>query len=226
MPQPPVTISPTLYMEDDSQWLIENLQPIPQANHIRQQILDFLNQLIRPKMPTEEVQLLICGSTCSRTYLPDSDIDLTLITPNSSGLDSSHSSTSSSSSGGNHNNHMKYLIDLSTTFIEEIYRRDRDRDAHNETSWKLSSASGESIEQDFPIRNVEFINARVKLLHCVVRNVGIDITVNQRGAIGSLLFIEEADKVVGCDHLLKKSIVLIKVKKHNFSSNIVGITLI
>lgn len=107
---------------------------------------------------------------------------------------------------------MKYLIDLSTTFIEEIYRRDRDRDLHSEASWKLSSAGGESVEQDFPIRNVEFINARVKLLHCVVRNVGIDITVNQRGVLGSLLFIEEADKTIGCDHLLKKSILLIKVR--------------
>ncbi len=193
MPPPNITPSPTHYMEDDTDWLIENIQPIPEANGMRQRILDFLNNLIRPKMPNHDAQLLMCGSTCTRTYLPDSDIDLTLLT-----------------SSGN-NNHMNCLIDLSTTFIEEIFRRDRDSNVEN--SWKLSSAGGESTEQDYPIRNVEFINARIKLLHCVVRNIGIDITVNQRGVVSSLLFIDEADTVVGCDHLLKKSILLIKVRR-------------
>jgi hypothetical protein len=62
------------------------------------------------------------------------------------------------------------------------------------------------------IRNVEFVNARTKVTHCLINNIGVDITVNQIGALSSLVFLEEVDRMIGCDHLFKRSLLLIKVR--------------
>ena len=61
------------------------------------------------------------------------------------------------------------------------------------------------------IRNIEFVNARTNVVHCVVDNTVVDVTVNQLGAMATLTFLEKADKIVGHDHLFKKSLLLIKV---------------
>jgi hypothetical protein len=63
----------------------------------------------------------------------------------------------------------------------------------------------------FVIRNVEFRNARTKLAHCFVNNLDVDITLNQLNALASNLLLEEIDRVIGNDHLFKKSVLLIKV---------------
>lgn len=61
------------------------------------------------------------------------------------------------------------------------------------------------------LRNIEFINARTHVVHCMVDNTNVDITVNQIGALASAAFLEEADKCVGYDHLFKRSLLIIKV---------------
>ena len=71
---------------------------------------------------------------------------------------------------------------------------------------------GKSSHSEMTIRNVEFVNARTKLAHCLVNNISVDITVNQIGAILTLTFLEEADRLIGGDHLFKKSLLLIKVQ--------------
>jgi DNA polymerase sigma len=73
---------------------------------------------------------------------------------------------------------------------------------------------GKSVHGDMTIRNVEFVNARTKLAHCLVNNISVDITVNQIGALLTVTFLEEADRAVGMDHLFKKSLLLIKVRRY------------
>ena len=70
---------------------------------------------------------------------------------------------------------------------------------------------GKSTHYDMTIRNVEFVNARTKLAHCLVNNISVDVTVNQIGSLLTLTFLEEADRHVGMDHLFKNSLLLIKV---------------
>ena len=74
-----------------------------------------------------------------------------------------------------------------------------------------SEADSTGREHVFIIRNVEFRNARTRLAHCVVNNIDVDITVNQINALASNILIEEADRIVGLNHLFKKSFILIKV---------------
>lgn len=77
----------------------------------------------------------------------------------------------------------------------------------------LETDSGASRDYVFTIRNVEFRNARTKLAHCVVNNLDVDITVNQLNALASNILLEEADRMIGMNHLFKKSLLLLKVFK-------------
>ena len=47
------------------------------------------------------------------------------------------------------------------------------------------------------IRNVEFVNARTKLAHCLVNNISVDVTVNQIGSLLTLTFLEESELITG-----------------------------
>lgn len=63
----------------------------------------------------------------------------------------------------------------------------------------------------FRIKNFEFVNARVKLAHCLVNNMHIDIAINQKSSLASAIFLNEADKIIGHEHLFKRSLLLVKV---------------
>ncbi|KAJ1443807.1 hypothetical protein B484DRAFT_273991 [Ochromonadaceae sp. CCMP2298] len=69
---------------------------------------------------------------------------------------------------------------------------------------------GKSAHTDMVVRNVEFVNARTKLAHCLVNNIPVDVTVNQIGSLLTVTFLEEADRFIGVDHLFKRSLLLIK----------------
>ncbi|KAJ8543569.1 hypothetical protein K7X08_006092 [Anisodus acutangulus] len=66
----------------------------------------------------------------------------------------------------------------------------------------------ENIEYD--VKDPQFIDAEVKLVKCIVRNTVIDISCNQLGGLCTLCFLEQVDRLVGKNHLFKRSIILIK----------------
>lgn len=61
------------------------------------------------------------------------------------------------------------------------------------------------------LRNISFVNAKTPILQCTVGNIDLDITVNQIGSLGAITFLEEADRFIGKQHLLKRSLLLVKV---------------
>ncbi|RVW56544.1 hypothetical protein CK203_072467 [Vitis vinifera] len=50
----------------------------------------------------------------------------------------------------------------------------------------------------------------VKLVKCLVKDIVIDISFNQLGGLSTLCFLEQVDRLIGKDHLFKRSIILIK----------------
>lgn len=60
------------------------------------------------------------------------------------------------------------------------------------------------------VRNVNFINADVRVIKCTIDNISVDFTANRVGALGALLLLDSMDARVGFDHLLKKCLILIK----------------
>uniref|UniRef100_J3MP51 PAP/OAS1 substrate-binding-related domain-containing protein n=1 Tax=Oryza brachyantha TaxID=4533 RepID=J3MP51_ORYBR len=72
----------------------------------------------------------------------------------------------------------------------------------------------EMEEQDdgaeLELKGLQFIDAEVKLIKCVIDNIVVDISFNQIGGVSTLCFLELVDHEVGKNHLFKRSIMLIK----------------
>ncbi|KAL9236156.1 hypothetical protein vseg_010857 [Gypsophila vaccaria] len=73
----------------------------------------------------------------------------------------------------------------------------------------------------FVVKDVQYIHAEVKLVKCLVQNIVVDISFNQIGGLCTLCFLEEIDRLIGKDHLFKRSIILIKAWCY-YESRILG----
>ncbi|MCE0482565.1 hypothetical protein HAX54_041424 [Datura stramonium] len=74
---------------------------------------------------------------------------------------------------------------------------------------------------EFDVKDTQFIDAEVKLVKCLVQNFVIDISFNQLGGLCSLCFLEQIDRLVGKNHLFKRSIILAKAWCY-YESRILG----
>eukprot|EP00004_Rigifila_ramosa_P017213 TRINITY_DN4164_c0_g1_i1.p1 TRINITY_DN4164_c0_g1~~TRINITY_DN4164_c0_g1_i1.p1 ORF type:complete len:1108 (-),score=148.62 TRINITY_DN4164_c0_g1_i1:35-3028(-) len=73
----------------------------------------------------------------------------------------------------------------------------------------------------YKLHNINFINAEIKILKCYADNVAVDISANQIGGLRTLRLLEEVDRIVGKNHLFKKSILLVKTWCY-YESRILG----
>uniref|UniRef100_J3LNK0 PAP/OAS1 substrate-binding-related domain-containing protein n=1 Tax=Oryza brachyantha TaxID=4533 RepID=J3LNK0_ORYBR len=108
------------------------------------------------------------GSVPLKTYLPDGDIDLTVLGNTSYG----------------------------STLIDDIYY--------------ILQSEEQNSDAEFEVKDLQLINAEVRLIKCTIENIVVDISFNQTGGICALCFLELVDRKVGKKHLLKRSIILIK----------------
>uniref|UniRef100_A0A7N0U3C5 Polymerase nucleotidyl transferase domain-containing protein n=1 Tax=Kalanchoe fedtschenkoi TaxID=63787 RepID=A0A7N0U3C5_KALFE len=74
---------------------------------------------------------------------------------------------------------------------------------------------------EFQVKEVQFIQAEVKIVKCLVENIVVDISFNQIGGLCTLCFLEEVDHVINQNHLFKRSIILIKAWCY-YESRILG----
>ncbi|XP_062190111.1 uncharacterized protein LOC133893156 [Phragmites australis] len=65
-------------------------------------------------------------------------------------------------------------------------------------------------DAEFELTGLNFINAEVKLIKCVIDNIVVDVSFNQIGGVSTFCFLELVDRQVGENHLFKRSIMLIK----------------
>ncbi|XP_021277953.1 uncharacterized protein LOC110411915 isoform X1 [Herrania umbratica] len=82
---------------------------------------------------------------------------------------------------------------------------------------------GEEHNQKAPyrVKDVHCIDAEVKLVKCLLQDIVVDISFNQLGGLCTLCFLEQIDRLVGKDHLFKRSIILIKAWCY-YESRILG----
>jgi hypothetical protein len=190
--------------------LCSALQPTLYSNHQREQIADFVQRLACKHGEAHFV--LLSGSSCTRTYLPDGDIDLVILSPFAL-LALQQSQAGNGWIEEQQQQDQVLLSELFLLFFQEIYRREQEQRQllllyH---SVGHTSAVNHHSHDYFMIRNIEFINARTKLLHCVINNISVDVTVNQLAVLLSILYLEEIDKIIGDHHLFKRSLALVKV---------------
>ncbi|CAN1297608.1 hypothetical protein LINPERPRIM_LOCUS23529, partial [Linum perenne] len=111
-------------------------------------------------------QVFAVGSVPLKTYLPDGDIDLTILS------------------------HQDVEEELAKGVLEIL--------------------QGHEHDSRFEIKNIQYIEAKVKILKLLVNNISVDISFNQMEGLSALCFLEQIDQIVGKNHLLKRSIILIK----------------
>ncbi|GAB4858421.1 hypothetical protein Ancab_009894 [Ancistrocladus abbreviatus] len=74
---------------------------------------------------------------------------------------------------------------------------------------------------EFQVKEVQYIQAEVKLVKCLVDNIVVDISFNQLGGLCTLCFLEEVNYLISQNHLFKRSIILIKAWCY-YESRILG----
>ncbi|XP_010261538.1 PREDICTED: uncharacterized protein LOC104600345 isoform X2 [Nelumbo nucifera] len=74
---------------------------------------------------------------------------------------------------------------------------------------------------EFHVKEVQYIQAEVKIIKCLVENIVVDISFNQLGGLCTLCFLDEIDHLISQNHLFKRSIILIKAWCY-YESRILG----
>ncbi|XP_022859264.1 uncharacterized protein LOC111380033 isoform X2 [Olea europaea var. sylvestris] len=74
---------------------------------------------------------------------------------------------------------------------------------------------------EFVVKDVQLISAEVKLVKCMVQNIVVDISFNQIGGLCTLCFLEQVNRLIGKNHLFKRSIIMIKAWCY-YESRILG----
>ncbi|KAJ8440668.1 hypothetical protein Cgig2_031085 [Carnegiea gigantea] len=74
---------------------------------------------------------------------------------------------------------------------------------------------------EFCVKEVQYIQAEVKIIKCLVENIVVDISFNQLGGLCTLCFLDEVDHLINQNHLFKRSIILIKAWCY-YESRILG----
>ncbi|XP_075492802.1 uncharacterized protein LOC142530833 isoform X1 [Primulina tabacum] len=151
--------------EEAAAEVVNYIHPTLDSDENRRDVIDHLQRLIKTQLNCE---VFPYGSVPLKTYLPDGDIDLTVL------------------KGPNVEESLAY--DVFTILKKEEHKDDT----------------------DYQVMDTQFIDAEVKLVKCLVRNIVIDISFNQLGGLSTLCFLEQVDRLVGKNHLFKRSIILIK----------------
>ncbi|KAL8549024.1 hypothetical protein ACS0TY_008053 [Phlomoides rotata] len=162
--------------EEAAQQVLNCIHPTLDSEEKRRDIVDYLQRLIKTHLNCE---VFTYGSVPLKTYLPDGDIDFTVIECPS--VDES----------------------LVHDVLSLLHREEKNENA------------------EFQVKDTQFIDAEVKLVKCLVQNMVIDISFNQLGGLSTLCFLEQVDRLVGRNHLFKRSIILIKAWCY-YESRILG----
>nr|KJB09662.1 hypothetical protein B456_001G155400 [Gossypium raimondii] len=107
-------------------------------------------------------------------------------------------------------------IDLTAFSKNQILK---DTWAHQVRDMLENEEKNENAE--FRVKEVQYIQAEVKIIKCLVENIVVDISFNQLGGLCTLCFLEEVDLLINQNHLFKRSIILIKAWCY-YESRILG----
>ncbi|XP_073146368.1 uncharacterized protein [Henckelia pumila] len=164
--------------EEAAEEVLNCIHPTLDSEEERSDVTDHLRRLIKAHV---DCDVFPYGSVPLKTYLPDGDIDLTVLRDPSAGESLPHD-------------------------VFAVLRGEE----RNENS-------------EYQIHDTQFIDAEVKLVKLIAQNIVVDISFNQLGGLSTLCFLEQVDRLVGRNHLFKRSIILIKTWCF-YESRILGAT--
>ncbi|KAI4306944.1 hypothetical protein L6164_030181 [Bauhinia variegata] len=78
-----------------------------------------------------------------------------------------------------------------------------------------------SMDPEYPVKDVQYIRAQVQVVKCTVKNMAVDVSFNQMAGLSTLCFLEQVDQLAARNHLFKRSIILVKAWCY-YESRILG----
>eukprot|EP00603_Paraphysomonas_imperforata_P008009 CAMPEP_0114422426 /NCGR_PEP_ID=MMETSP0103-20121206/5603_1 /TAXON_ID=37642 ORGANISM="Paraphysomonas imperforata, Strain PA2" /NCGR_SAMPLE_ID=MMETSP0103 /ASSEMBLY_ACC=CAM_ASM_000201 /LENGTH=1340 /DNA_ID=CAMNT_0001591009 /DNA_START=89 /DNA_END=4111 /DNA_ORIENTATION=+ len=165
-------------VEAELQCLLNHVSPSYESDRRRRGLINYIQELFDAHC--HNYKLALGGSFPLQVYLPESDLDVTMLTENDDDLNS--------------------VMQIFSCLCQAI----KDNEKQNDLPFAVDNA-------EFKIQSIEFINARIKVVKCVINRMSLDITANQRNSLASATFLEEANRLIGHDNLYKRSIILVKV---------------
>jgi hypothetical protein len=167
------------------------VSPVQIAEERRMSVCRFVQQQVEAVVQNP---VIMVGSFGTKLYLPDSDIDLTAFVNPRQGK--------------------QWVPEL----VSALVQRGMDDDSSSGSTSSTSNGgngngNGSTSHGAAPlhqVRNVTFVNAETKLVKCVINNVQVDVTDNKVNNVLAAAFVLALDAAVGRDHLLSRSILLIK----------------
>eukprot|EP00750_Incisomonas_marina_P030411 INCI7494.3.p1 GENE.INCI7494.3~~INCI7494.3.p1 ORF type:complete len:1039 (-),score=135.20 INCI7494.3:370-3486(-) len=176
--------------------LLDWLAPTPEAHRRRMAVFQFIRSVVSDCFGPGAKTVLI-GSCALKTYLPDADIDMSVFVPRS----------------------YNQAADPVASLTAHICKAMQEQQAARAAS-RLSSATpkkqhhrhGDPRRQPpLHFHSVTCISADTCVIKCIVDNMSVDITFGQENAVASLELFERFDaSYIGQNHILKKSILLLK----------------
>ena len=238
--------------------LLACIEPTPAADSRRTGIVNFTQNLIKKSIGTEA---FTTGSTTTKLYLPNGDIDITTFLPgppnpnpnnnntnnlalnnpnsflmnnnnntasstngtnNATNINTNSNASANSSNNNNYNSltatgtHNDWFVRVNESLCVASMTNNNmgnNNTANNNTigsQTALANKANSFGNPRYPVRNVAFINADVRIVRCTVGNTPVDISANQSSALAAAALVESCDRWIGRNHLLKRSILLIK----------------
>lgn len=189
-------------MESRVMQLVNIMGPSPEADHVRFKILSFVHRVLEANFPpTTPILFFPMGSFPMKTYLPSADLDVCLLLPKELEPTWHFAVLHALCLAGS--GHPDVLADTAPIM-------NGSPNGKRVTPPSVSPTTPSMGPPTHTVRNVSFINADVRVIKCTIDNVAVDVTANRTGALGALVLLDAMDVRVSQQHLLKKSLILIK----------------
>jgi len=184
--------------------LLEDIGPNNESEKTRGEIYHKVDVLIRSVFATQDVKVSKFGSVPLKTYLPDGDIDISIIFQDDC--------------FENQLNIEGRILSRLAQLQSALERCESFNQMSEQDVSEVVAASHEPIDQileanyqSMRVKNIVLVNAaEVKVIKFNLNDVDLDVSINQMGGVCSLCYLEDLNRSFRKDQLFKKSLIVIK----------------
>lgn len=197
------------------------LLPTRRDMDVRENVLMYIRGVVSSTL--QGAECFAIGSHVSNTYLPNGDIDITIVLANDGSVAAQNAAACVGA--GAVAGAAAVAADLGDPWFvrlnEALCMTSMGKSlpqaaantgiATNATAPATVTATAvAAVHPKMVVSNVSFVNAEVKVVKSQINGVSVDITSNRIAAMYAQALVELLDELVGKNHLLKRSLLLVK----------------
>lgn len=162
------TEDPLIEVQWETDVLLLWLQPTAHSEARRKAVIERVNSVLTQSSDLKDAGVFLTGSYPTKTYLPDADVDIALHLP---------PVAADSSSSPSHS----WVCAVNSALCQAAIEQ---------------TEADTSVDASLHIRNVTFVNGRVKVVTCLVGNLAVDVSAARKPALAAALLVEESDRAL------------------------------